>query len=366
MGFNKKKITSDPLISEIKETLENEEFEPVERKAIEWANIPIVSTGSTLLDLAISGGRIYQGGMPCCIMAEIHGPSGSGKTAILSEIAANAQSQGGDIMYQDPEARMDKEYARIYNMVLDKNNYHRPDTVEKVFDQVKKWKTEKKPKVLLTDSLAALSTDLELGPKGDKMGRRRAKMFSEGFRVHARTISEMLWVCSNQEREGDNGVVTPGGKAIAYYRSLGIRCRQVKRIELEKEFISKAMMVERKEKKNKAGEEKEEVKIKQSIGILSECYIGKSTVDDPYRTAPVYILFGYGIDNVRANLQFLKDMQGLTTYPCPNGKRYMGMDQAILATEERGLEEELKKQTIEMWNEGQELFRYNRKRKKVR
>jgi recombination protein RecA len=355
---------TDSLVNQVQEVIGNEVLEKIEQKPISWGNIPVISTGSTLLDLAISGGRLDNGGIPACILMEVHGPSGSGKTAILSEIGANAQLQGGDIMYQDPESRMDKEYARIYGIELDKANYHRPETVEEVFGLVKKWKTEKVPKVLLTDSLAALTTDLESGPKGDKMGMRRAKEFSAGFRVNARIIAGMLWACSNQEREGDNGVITPGGKAIPYYSSLRIRCKQVKRIEIEKKFIAKS--VKENSTLSKKELEKEAVDIVQSVGIYSECFVTKSTIDDPYRTAPIYILFGYGLDDIRGNLQYLKDMQNLTGYPTPDGKRYMGMDQAIFHVEEENLQKELKGQTVEIWHDVQELFRANRNRKKIR
>ena len=351
---------------QITKTIVEEEFEPVEKMPVQWENVPIVSSGSTLLDLSISGGRIYGGGIPCSILMEIHGPSGSGKTALLSEIAASAQLQNGDIMYQDPESRMDKEYARIYQVELDKTNYHQPETVEEVFALVKNWKTEKTPKVLLTDSLAALTTDLEMSDKGDKMGMKRAKEFSAGFRKAARTISQMLWVCSNQEREGDNGPVTPGGKAIPYYSSLRIRCRQIKKIEIEKGFMPKAILALQEQSIDKKEKKAKEVTVTQTIGILSECIIGKSTVDDPFRTAPIYIMFGYGIDDIRANLQYLKDMCNLTTYPTPDGKKYMGLDQAVMHVEENDLSKELKKQTIDIWYEVQDLFRANRLRKKVR
>ena len=47
----------------------------------------VISTGSTLLDLAISGKRVHGGGLPSGILVEVFGPSGSGKTVLLSEIA---------------------------------------------------------------------------------------------------------------------------------------------------------------------------------------------------------------------------------------------------------------------------------------
>ena len=46
----------------------------------------VISTGSTLLDLAISGGRVRGGGIPAGILLEIYGPSGTGKTSVLAEM----------------------------------------------------------------------------------------------------------------------------------------------------------------------------------------------------------------------------------------------------------------------------------------
>ena len=85
-----------------------------------------LSTGSTLLDLCISGGKCAEGGIPGGIVVEIFGRPGSGKTAILAELFASAQSKGGDAMFKDPEARLDKEYAKIYGVRLDAKNYSRP------------------------------------------------------------------------------------------------------------------------------------------------------------------------------------------------------------------------------------------------
>lgn len=356
--FNRK----DPVVDQIEEEIENGSDEPLEEKPILWDDVPIISTGCTLLDLAISGGRVKEGGIPACILAEFYGPAGSGKTAILAEIGANAQKMGGEIMYQDPEARLDKEYARIYGIQIDKKNYHRPETVHDVFDLVKKWDSDASPKVLLTDSLAALTTELEIDT-GDKMGMRRAKEFSAGLRVHARTISDMLWAASNQEREGDNGhSTTPGGKAIPYYASLRVRIRQVEKIEVRKKFVPENIPDWLKKnddgegKKKKDGKPKE-VEVKKYIGIESECFITKSTVDDPYRYAPIYIIFGQGVDDVRGNLQYLKDMYSLGGYPTPDGKKFMGMDGAVAYVRENQLEKPLRDQVIKTWQEAEALIK---------
>lgn len=343
MGFAKKteKKHEESLEDQMRQVVE-EEIESVEQKEIPWERVPIISTGSTLLDLSISGGRTTYGGIPACILVEIHGPAGSGKTAILSEVGSSGLNQGLDVQMQDPEGRIDKAYSEIYGFSLDKVDYYRPSTVSDAF----KLMSSKKPTILLTDSFAALTTELEI-ETGDKMGMRRAKEFSSGLRVWARTISDMLWVASNQERESDHGVVTPGGNAIGYYSSLRIRIKQVRKVEVEKELPSG-------------------VKVKKAIGIESECYIHKSTVDDPYRTAPIYIVFNYGIDDIRGNLQYIKNMKKTKTYVCPDGKSYLGMDQAIRHVEEKDLVKSLKNEVVMVWNEIEELFKSKYTRKKQR
>src|SRR5512137_2055750 len=97
----------------------------------------VVSTGSTLLDLAISGKRRREGGIPGGIIVELYGPSGAGKTAILAEICGSAQKRGGVVKFCDPEARLDQQYTQIYGVSVktDFFDYHRPDTVSELFHQ---------------------------------------------------------------------------------------------------------------------------------------------------------------------------------------------------------------------------------------
>ncbi len=330
---------------EITQSIMNDPPLKYERQEIPWADVKVLSTHSTLLDLGISGGRLEEGGIPACLLAEVYGPAGSGKTALLAETGADAQEQDGEIIMLEPESRMDKEYAKIYQIELNKKNYHQPATIGEVFAHLDDWKPiAPGPRVALTDSLAALTTEFELDT-GDKMGMRRAKEFSQQLRTHARMISSMLFLCSNQERDGDFGKTTPGGNAVGYYASLRIRIVQKQKIELEKTLSSG-------------------VKVKKPIGILSECTITKSTVDDPYRTAPVYIIFGRGIDDVRANLQYMKDMKKDKTYLTPDGKSFLGMDQAITYVEKNGLVRQLRRNTIQLWREIDELFRQNRNRQR--
>ena len=115
-----------------------------------------------------------------------------------------------------------------------RNEYNIPITSE-VFQSVRDWVSEAEAEKgtiygVFADSLAALSTEMEMG-EGDKMGMRRAKEFSEELRKTCRIITQqnVLMVCSNQIRQnldaGPFGMKykSPGGEAIGFYSSLRLR-----------------------------------------------------------------------------------------------------------------------------------------------
>jgi len=326
----------------------------------------VVSTGSTLLDLAISGKRKRGGGIPGGILIEVFGRSQSGKTAILAEILASVQSNGGETEIEDPEARLDKEYSRIYGLDIAKYGYNRPNTVEEIFANAQKWKPKNTNIINArgTDSLAALSTELELGPKGDKMGMKRGKEFSTGFRKICRQMANdnWLWICTNQVRQGDYGETTPGGMATAFYSSVRIRLRQQEEIKKSIKISASGKDEEVPKTGKKEKEKKSGVEIEKVVGIESEAYIVKS-IDDPYRSAPIYIIFGYGIDDIRGNLQYIKNMTNNTVYTCPDGKTYQALNMAIQWVEKENLVLALKEQTIDLWEDIEKKFMTIRKLK---
>jgi len=335
----------EKIAEEVEETVNSDH--PIEKKK----KVPIdakfiVSTGSTLLDLAISGGRVRGGGIPGGLMMEISGPSSSGKTALLVEIGASVQFVGGTVTFADPEARLDKEYASIYGLELPKQNYSRPDTVTEMMDQIRHWDPDPECIHLFgADSLAQLSTELELSEAGDKRGQRKAKELSEGCRIVARKIaSTHKIVCfTNQEKDGEYGKTTPGGKAVGFQSSIRLR-------------VTRKQLIE-KEKTNSYDK-----KIKKAIGILSEVYVFKNAVDSAFRKAPIYIIPNVGIDDVRANLQYVKDMTKCTMYSCID-KEYKEVDRSMLYIEKNNLEKELREKVIDLWEEIEEQFVLPRKKK---
>lgn len=319
-------------------------------------NDAFISTGSTQLDLAIAAGRTHGGGIPNGIMVEIFGPSSAGKTVLLCEIAGAVQRTNGNVMFRDPESRLNKQFAQIFDMDTDKIDYATATTVPEVFNSVRNWEPQNKEAPLhgiFADSLAALSTNLEMeNEEGDKMGMRRAKEFSEELRKTCRVLPEnnFLMVCSNQVRENTNAgpygqkYKSPGGEALGFYASLRLRCSNPQKIREEKTVAGKT--------------------VKRVIGVETEIEVYKSSVWKPYRAAPIHIIYNYGIDDIRANLQFIKRHTNATQYVVRDQIMGKSMQDAIAAVEKADLEDELREQTIELWNEIESKFEKKRKPKK--
>lgn len=316
----------------------------------------MISTGSTLLDLVISGGRVHGGGIPTGIMVEIFGPSSTGKTVLLTEIAGNVQNQDGEVMFHDPEARLNAQFAKLFGFELDSAEYSRPDLIPEVFQSIREWKPSDPDAIngIFTDSLAALSTDMEMGnEEGDKMGGRRAKEFSQELRRTCRMLTNKnyLLVCSNQIRDtlASFGPKTksPGGHGVGFYSSLRLKT------DFAFEHAKMYRTVEHGKKK-----------IKEAVGINIEVEVFKSTVWKPLGKAPITILFDYGIDDVRQNLQYLKKYTDSTTYILGDTKLNVSLEKSIRMIEKDDLEDELREEVIELWKVIEDKFKSDRKTKK--
>lgn len=326
----------------------------------------VVSTGCTLLDLSILGGRIKGGGIPGGIMVELAGGSGSGKTALMMDIAASVQQKGGDSLICDPEGRLDREYASTFGCEIPKDNYHRPNIVldskndrGKVIEQgieglFYNWEPSN-PNVMNmfgADSIAALSTAMEM-EKGDARGQRKAKELSEFCRVMARVIAEdhKLLVFTNQLRvgamtpQGRPTKTTTGGEAVPFYSSLRVRARQLQKVNRKKKNKFKA-------------------DISKDVGIITELHLVKNSLDDPFRKCKMYLMFGNGISDVMGNLNYIKETTKASNFDVLD-KTYVSIWDAVPYIENNNLEEELREWVIELWEESEALF-YTKRKPKVR
>lgn len=320
-------------------------------KKDEISYIERVSTGSTLLDLAVSGGISKYGGLPGGIIAEFFGPPGNGKTAILAEISGYTKAMGGDVLFLDSEKRFSLEYAEQCGIDIDPDNFRRPTYVSEFFNCIKSWepKSDGPINTILIDSLTALITEAQEEGK-DKYGTARAKQISEGLREISSIISDRSWliVCSNQIRMdiATGRETTPGGKSIPFYSSVRVRVGPSKGRNVTKSIT-------------KGGK----VLAKKVTAIRSNCLVKKNTVDDPFRECDyLYITFGYGIDDIRGNLQYLKDINGWSKYKA-NGESFKQIKEAINFIEENGSQNKLRDQVVDKWKEIENSMKEDRKPK---
>jgi len=310
----------------------------------------VVSTGSTLLDLAISGTRISGGGVPSGILMEISGPSGFGKTTVLSEIGANAQARGGFFYIGDAEHRLNAEYAKMMGIHITDKNYRRPITVKDVEELILNMPVtsgEGIIDVVGIDSIAVLESELDTSDKGDKRGSSRAKELHSLCRKarHQMADKNRLIVFTNQIQDVQDGTMfgpkekTPGGHAVPFMSSLRIRIGPAPTWKMKEKVIFNGKEVE------------------QIIGIISNCNVFKSSIDRCFRTANIYIRYDYGIDDVYANLKFCKMYSQDTMYQIDGEIIGRSIDEArMIVDNNRDLEKKLKDRTIGIWESIQKGF----------
>src|SRR5210317_2014696 len=88
-------------------------------------NVPVVSTGSLCLDIALG-----IGGLPRGRVVEIYGPESSGKTTLTLQAVAEAQKAGGTAAFIDAEHALDPQYAEKLGVHVDDLIVSQPDTGE--------------------------------------------------------------------------------------------------------------------------------------------------------------------------------------------------------------------------------------------
>ncbi len=103
--------------------------------------------------------------------------------------------------------------------------------------------------------------------------------------------------------------------------------------------------------------------VSRVVGVKTNVEVFKSSVWEPFRTAPLVIYFDYGIDNIRANLQYIKDYTKAKVYELDGTILGQGMDKAIRIVEEAGLEREVRRDVIKLGEEIEEKFKVERKPK---
>ena len=269
-----------------------------------------VSTGSTILDLAISNKP--NGGIAVGRITEINGLESSGKSLLGAHILAETQRRGGVAVYIDTETSVSTEFLAAIGIDVNNMLYLHLETVEDVFSAIEeivaKVRESDKDRLvtILVDSLAAATTKVELEADFDKDGWATSKaiVISKAMRKITQMIGrqKIALVFTNQLRQklgvmfGDPWT-TSGGKALPFHASTRIRLKNVGQI---------------KDKKN------------NNIGMKMRAQVIKNRLGPPMRHADFELYFETGIDDDGSWLKVMKEhklvKQGGAWYTMENHK----------------------------------------------
>ena len=252
-----------------------------------------ISTGSTLLDLAISNRP--HGGAAVGRITEINGLESSGKSLVGAHLLAETQKKGGVAVYIDTETSVSQDFLKVIGVDVSSMLYLHLETVEDIFTAIEeiisKVRESDKDRLvtILVDSVAAASTKVEMEADFDKDGWATAKaiIISKAMRKITQMIGrqKVALVFTNQSRQklgvmfGDPWT-TSGGKALPFHASTRIRLKNKGQIKDAKKNV---------------------------IGMTILAQVIKNRLGPPLRKAEFPLYFESGIDDVGSWLTVMKD-----------------------------------------------------------
>lgn len=291
-----------------------------------------IPSGCTLLDLVLGGG--WAEGR----IANIIGDKSAGKTLLAIEAAANfaLKYPKGRIMYRESEAAFDIPYAKSLGMPVHRVDFDvRLDTVEDMFEDLKRQVKIKTPGLYIVDSLDALSDREEQDRDIDKgtYGTGKSRRMSELFRRLAREVEEsritVMIISQIRDKIGamfGRKITRTGGRAMDFYASQTIWLSHLGAIN------------------------KTIGKVKRPVGLDIRAKCDKNKVGLPLRECDFTLRFAYGIDDLTSSVEWLREVGHLkdigitdkgmsefirTTNNLPNGQFEDALDKVRMKVRER-------------------------------
>lgn len=310
-------------------------------------NVKFFSSGSTLLDLTLGGGWAVPR------VSNIVGDKSTGKTLLGIEAFANFQRtfENARMRYAEAEAAFDEAYAEVLGFPKEVT---RPEKALRTVSELEKdlytFMQSPHPGLYILDSLDALSADedrerFEARMEGKKekgsMGAEKAKDLSSMFRNIVRDIettnTKLIIISQLRDKIGITFGETKtrsGGHALDFYSTAVIWLYHMG-------IIDRVVRGE-----------------KHAIGIDVRSKVKKLKVGEPFKTADFSIIFGYGIDDEKSMLDWLKSVKGMDEVTVKSIKTDLERARVTASWSQiESIKQDLKQDTYRIWEEIQAALR---------
>ena len=262
--------------------------------------IDFISTGSWVVNRLIGDGQNTgePGGLPKGYVTELYGNEGCGKTTLALHAAKQCQDAGGCVVFADFEHSLRAQLRYVQSIGVDVDDpmkfvHLEPTNFEDGVKVIGEALIKLKPDLIIIDSATAMLPKSAFEADADESVQigKHAKMMGTFLNWITKKLGTYDCACLllNQLRsvikaskyDAGPNEITSGGKAVRFFPVL--------RIEL------------------KATSKKEEVTETSNITGVSEkkivnqevkAIVRKNKIDAPYKTGPIYITFGEGVDNI--------------------------------------------------------------------
>jgi recombination protein RecA len=251
----------------------------------EVQEVPVISTGSLGLDLALG-----VGGLPRGRVVEVFGPESSGKTTLTLHAIASAQRAGGVCAFIDAEHALDTSYAQRLGVDLSQLLVSQPDCGEQALEITDQLTRTGAVDLIVLDSVAALTPRAEIeGEMGDAHMGLQARLMSQALRkltaVSSKQNTCIVFINQLRQKIGvvfGNPETTTGGNALKFYASVRLDIRRIGQIK----------------------------EADQVVGTRARVKVVKNKVAPPFREAEFEVRYGSGI-NALGELVDLSATHGL-------------------------------------------------------
>jgi len=259
-----------------------------------------VSTGSTLLDLAISNRK--NGGMPVGKFIELSGAESTGKSLFCAQMMAETQKRGGLSVFFDSEYSVDKSFWSALGVDIKNVNYVPFVTLEELFTKMElcigafRKADNNRLLTIFVDSIAQSSIESEMESEHGVTGYNTGKslIIGKALRKITGLVSRqrVLVVFTNQLRYNlsagpfQEKWLVSGGKALPHACSVRIRLANIGKL------------------KNPV--------TKEVYGMECQAQVIKTRLGPNFRIAQFNILFDSGVQDFASWVDFMK-LYGIIT-----------------------------------------------------